>query len=89
LDKGKIIVVTLFKQKYSNMTVKEKVEKEIAQLSTIELMKLHDIIISLRRKKTLSKLSSNKKSPYLRVREALKGIGNLSGDIIEERTEIL
>ena len=71
------------------MTVKEKIEKEIAQLSPNELMKLHDIIISLHSKKRLPKLSSNKKPPYLRVREALKETGNLSDDIIEERKEIL
>ncbi len=71
------------------MTVKEKIEKEISRLSPHELMKLHDIIILLHRNKKLRSGISNKKPPYLRVREALKDAGEFSADIIKERTEIL
>ena len=71
------------------MTVKEKIEKEISQLSPHELMKLHDIILWLHRNKKLRTGISRKKPPYLRVREALKNTGNLSDEIIHERTETL
>ena len=69
------------------MTVKEKIEKEISQLSPHELMKLHDIILWLHRKKKMRNGISHKKLPYLRVREALKNVGNLSDEIIQERNE--
>lgn len=71
------------------MTVKEIIEKEISQLSPHELMKLHDIILWLHRDKKLRNGILNKKPPYLRVRKALKGIGNLSDEIILGRSEIL
>jgi hypothetical protein len=71
------------------MTVKEKIDKEIALLSPHELMKLHDIILWLHQKKKLRTGTSRMNSPYLKVREALKGIGNLSNEIIQERREIL
>ena len=71
------------------MTVKEKIIKEISQLSPHELMKLHDIILWLHRNKKFRTGISHKKPPYLRVREALKNIGNLSDEIIQERTETL
>jgi len=69
------------------MTVKEKIEKEILQLSPHELMKLHDIILWLRRNKKFHHGIPHKNPPYLRVREALKNVGNLSDEIIQERTE--
>ncbi len=71
------------------MTVKEKIDKEISQLSPHELMKLHDIILWLHEKKKLRIRVSHVNSPYLKVREALKGIGNLSNEIIQERRETL
>ena len=71
------------------MTVKEKIEKEISQLSTHELMKLHDMILWLQRDRKLPSGISHGKPPYLRVREALKDVGNLSDGIIMERAEIL
>ena len=70
------------------MTVKEKVENEISQLSSHELMKLHDIILWLHRSKKMRNRTSQKKPPYLKVREALKNIGSLSDEIIQERMEI-
>ena len=71
------------------MTVKEKIEMEMAQLSRYELMKLHDIIKLLHKDRKFSNEISKYPPPYIRVREALKGIGNLSDTIILERTETL
>ena len=69
------------------MTVKEKIEKEISLLSPHELMKLHDIIRWLHGTRKLRNRISDKKPPYLRVREALKNVGSLSDEIIQDRTE--
>ena len=71
------------------MTVKEKIQKEISQLSKHELMKLHDIITLLHKDKKLPNEVYGTTPPYLKVREALKGVGNLSDIIISERTETL
>jgi hypothetical protein len=69
------------------MTVKEKIEKEISLLSPHELMKLHDIILWLHGSRKQRNRISNKKPPYLRVREALKNVGALSDEILQERSE--
>jgi len=71
------------------MTIKEKIEKEIAQLSQQELIKLHEIIVLLHKDRKLPNDVLNAPPPYIKVREALKGIGNLSDSIISERTETL
>lgn len=71
------------------MTVKEKIEKEIAQLSHHELMKLHEIIVLLHKDRKMPNEVLNTPPPYIKVREALKGIGNLSDFIISERIETL
>jgi hypothetical protein len=61
----------------NNMTVKEKIEMEMAQLSRYELMKLHDIIKLLHKDRKFSNEISKYPPPYIRVREVLKGIGNI------------
>ena len=71
------------------MTVKEKMQKEISQLSKHELIKLHDIIMLLHKDRKLPNEVFSTTPPYLRVREALKGIGDLSDIIISERTDTL
>lgn len=71
------------------MNVKEKIEKELARLSNHELIILHEIIRSIRSVKKTKRSAIALKAPYLRVREALKDSGNLSEDILAERTEAL
>ena len=71
------------------MTVKEKIQKEISQLSKHELMKLHDIITFIHKDRKLPNEVYGRTPPYLKVREALKDVGNLSDIIISERTETL
>ena len=71
------------------MNVKEKIEKELARLSNHELIILHEIIRSIRSVKKTKRSAIAVKAPYLRVREALKDSGNLSEDILAERTEAL
>ena len=68
---------------------RQKIEKELARLSNHELIILHEIISSIRSVKKTKRSAIALKTPYLRVREALKDSGNLSEDILAERTEAL
>lgn len=73
----------------SAMNVKEKIEKQLALLNNHELIILHEIIHTIRSVKKTKRSAIAVKAAYLRVREALKNSGNLSEDILAERTEAL
>jgi hypothetical protein len=71
------------------MQVKEKLIKEIDNLSSRELVEIYNLILVLKSQQRIDKESTAKQG-YLRVRNALKNYrGKLSDEIIAEREERL
>ena len=71
------------------MLLKEKIIKEIDQLNPIELARIYDMVMILKRQHSIDKSPSSKNS-YLKVRKALKSYqGSISEVIIDQRAERL
>jgi len=65
---------------------KEKLLRELDALSNRNILKVYDLVLSLKEQNKPKKVKSTKY--YLRVREALKNCsGSLADDIEEERNE--
>ena len=67
------------------MKPKDRLLKELENLSNSNILKVYDLVLTLKEKEK-TKVTSSK--DYLRAREALKNCkGSLSDDIKEERKE--
>lgn len=72
------------------MSEREKLLREMEELSPAELKLLRSLIRSVHTRRTLGKKRSRKNEAYLEVRNALKGInGSLAGDISLQREDRL
>ncbi len=68
------------------MKPKDQLLKELENLSNSNLLKVYDLVLTLKEKEKTKRVTSSK--DYLRVREALKNCkGSISDDIKEERNE--
>ncbi|NIM10799.1 MAG: hypothetical protein GTO45_02330 [Candidatus Aminicenantes bacterium] len=69
------------------MKVREQAIKELSQLTTMEILKVYNLILSLKDNSDNVR-SRQSKTAYLRVREALKNCkGSLSEDILTARED--
>jgi len=69
------------------MKIKEEAIKELEELDAAEMLKVYDLIQSLKRKPPAEREKENLLA-YLRVKEALKQCkGSLSNDILSAREE--
>ncbi len=69
------------------MKIKEQTIKEIKNLKPAELIKVYDLILSLKSKLPKNKVREDVPA-YMRVREALKQCkGSLSEDIVSARED--
>ena len=68
------------------MNPKDRLLKELENLSNSSILKVYDLVLTLKEKEKTKRVTSSK--DYLRAREALKNCkGSLSDDIKEERKE--
>lgn len=69
------------------MKIMEKTLKELEDLTPNELIRVYDLIVSLK-EKAPQKNNSKTLLSYIKVRDVLKGCkGSLSDDILDEREE--
>jgi mRNA-degrading endonuclease RelE of RelBE toxin-antitoxin system len=69
------------------MKIKDQAIRELEELKPGDLLKVHDLILSLKRRPEEGKRKSGL-SPYKRVRQALKQCkGSLSEDIMATRED--
>ncbi len=69
------------------MKIKEQAVKELENLEPAELLRVYDLILSLKGKTEVERTSEHPPA-YIRVREALKGCkGSLSEDILTGRQD--
>ena len=70
------------------MSEREKLLREMEELTSSELKLLRSLLRSVRRRKAPVKKGSKKNEAYLKVRDALKGIrGSLADDISMQRED--
>lgn len=70
------------------MKIKDQAIKELKELRPPELIKVYDLILSLKKKPVSSSRKEEIVPAYLKVREALKQCkGSLSEDIISVRQD--
>ena len=68
------------------MRAKERLLRELDALSNRDILKVYDLVLTLKEQDETKEVKSTKN--YLRVRDALKGCsGSLTDDIAEERDE--
>jgi len=68
------------------MKPKDRLLKELEHLSNSNILKVYDLVLTLKEKEKTKRVTGSK--DYLRAREALKNCkGSLSDDIKEERKE--
>ena len=69
------------------MKIRDQAIKELQELKPTELIKVYDLILSLK-KRTLSARKEKNVPAYLKVRGALKQCkGSLSGDVLAVRED--
>ena len=69
------------------MKIKDQAIREMEELKPADLLKIYDLILSLKRRPVGERRKSGM-PPYRRVRKALKQCkGSLSGDIIAARED--